>query len=820
MLMKINFLIFPFVRTIIKKYQFFPAVLFVVSFPFTIFSQQQVKDFEGIISGEIVDVDSRNPLGYATLTLFSQEDSSLVTGDISNQEGSFMFKVPYGNHFAKIEFIGFQSQIIKDVSLSQANPKLELGTIQLKINSKNLLEVEVRAEKSTIQFSLDKRVFNVGKDLANAGDSASDILNNVPSVAVDVDGNVSLRGSESVQILVDGKPSGLIGLNNSNGLKNLPSLLIDKVEVITNPSSKYEAEGIAGIINIILKKEKKGGLHGSFDVTIGHPSVYGAAINLNYRKNKFNFFTNISYNHWRNIGGGSAHQEFFRNNDTTEVSKSERHHKHTAISKSFRFGADYHFNKNNILTTSFIFRKSKEDNLNELEYFNFVNSLNDQIDKSFRIDHEFEEDRNLEYVLSYKKILEKKGHQITADIRIQQNEEEEDSEILEQFFKGETLAFLKPDLDQRSSNQGEEKRLISKIDYSLPLGENQKLEVGYQSSFRKINNDYLVEELTGMDWELYDDVKSSFRYKENVHAFYSSYANKMNHFSFQFGVRLEYSNVVTELLESEKINYRNYLNFFPSVHLKYNLSENNAFQLSYSRRLKRPIFGDLNPSFSFSDTRNRFLGNPDLNPEYTDSYEIGHIKYWDKGSLGSSIFYRHTISSIEGVFYKVEVIDSIPVAFRRPENFASKDDIGFEFNFSFQPIKWWKINGDAYFFRAITDGSNLDEDFSADTYTAIGRLTSRITFFKRIDLQMRLNYRAPQNKPQGTRNSILFLNIGMSRKVLKKKGTITLSISDVFNSFRSRGTLVTNRINRSDEFRWRSRSVKLSFGYQLNQKKN
>ena len=239
---------------------------------------------------------------------------------------------------------------------------------------------------------------------------------------------------------------------------------------------------------------------------------------MNYRKNKFNFFTNISYNHWRNIGGGSAHQEFFRNNDTTEVSKSERHHKHTAISKSFRFGADYHFNKNNILTTSFIFRKSKEDNLNELEYFNFVNSLNDQIDKSFRIDHEFEEDRNLEYVLSYKKILEKKGHQITADIRIQQNEEEEDSEILEQFFKGETLAFLKPDLDQRSSNQGEEKRLISKIDYSLPLGENQKLEVGYQSSFRKINNDYLVEELTGMDWELYDDVKSSFRYKENVHA--------------------------------------------------------------------------------------------------------------------------------------------------------------------------------------------------------------------------------------------------------------------------------------------------------------
>lgn len=803
-----------------KNCQLFSIVFFVISFPFILFSQQQVKYFEGIITGKILDFDSQNPLEYATVTLFSHEDSSLITGDISNQEGSFMVKVPYGNHFAKIEFIGFQSQIINNISIGQSNPKFELGTIRLKINRENLLEVEVRADKSTIQFSLDKRVFNVGKDFANAGGSASDILNNVPSVAVDVDGNVSLRGSESVQILVDGKPSGLIGLNNSKGLKNLPSHLIDKVEVITNPSSKYEAEGTAGIINIILKKEKEGGLNGSFDVLIGDPSVYGAAINLNYRKSKFNFFTNLSYNHWSNIGGGSAYQEFFRNNDTTEISKSERHHNHTAISQSFRFGADYHFNNNNILTTSFLYRKSKEDNVNELEYFNFLNSLNNEIGESFRTDHEIEEDRNLEYVLSYKKVLGKKGHQLTADIRIQHNEEEEDSEILEQFFKGDNLSFLKPDLDQRSSNQGGEKRLISKIDYTLPLGKNQQLEVGYQSSFRTIKNDYLVEELIGMDWELYNDVKSSFRYKENIHAFYSTYANKMDRFSFQFGVRLEYSDVLTELLESETTNSRNYLNFFPSVHLKYNLSENNAFQLSYSRRLKRPRFGDLNPSFSFSDTRNRFLGNPDLNPEYTDSYEVGHIKYWNKGSLGSSIFYRHTLSSIEGVFYKVEVIGSIPVTFRRPENFASKDDIGIEFNFSYQPLKWWKINGDAYFFRAITDGSNLDEDFSADTYTAIGRLTSRITLYKKIDIQMRFNYRAPQNKPQGTRKSISFLNIGLSKKFLKKKGTITLSISDVFNSFSSRGTLITDRINRRDEFRWRSRSVKLSFSYRLNQKKN
>ena len=804
----------------IRKCRLCWIIFFIVSFPFLLFSQQESKDFKGSISGKIVDADSQEALEYATITVFFQQDSSIVTGDISTQDGSFSFKIPFGNHFAKIEFISFQPQVIKEIIIDQANPKLDLGTIQLEINTENLLEVEVRAEKSTLQLSLDKRVFNVGKDLADGGGTASDVLNNVPSVAVDVDGTVSLRGSESVQILVDGKPSGLVGLNNSKGLKNLPSHLIDKVEVITNPSSKFEAEGTAGIINIILKKDKKGGLNGSFDFTIGHPSVYGAAINLNYRKNRFNFFTNLSYHHWRNIGGSTAYQEFFRNSDTTEIFTSERNHTHTAISKSFRFGADYHFDKNNILTTSFLYRKSKEDNLNEFEYFNFINNLNDEIGESFRTYQELEEDDNLEFNLSYKKLLGKKGHQIVADIRIQKNEEEEDSEILEQFFEEDNLNFAKPELNQRSTNEGGEQRFISKIDYTLPLGKNQKFEAGYQSSFRKIYNNYLVEELKDQDWELYHDVRSKFEYKENIHAIYSSYANKINQFSFQFGLRLEYSDVVTEWIESGKLNPRRYLNFFPSTHLTYHFSEKNAIQASYSRRLKRPRFGDLNPSFSFSDTRNRFLGNPELNPEYTDSYEIGHIRYWEKGSLGSSIFFRHTVSSIEGVFYKVEVIDSIPVAFRRPENFASKDDVGFEFNFSFEPLKWWKINGDAYFFRAITDGSNLDEDFSADTYTAIGRLTSRITFLKKIDLQMRLNYRAPQNKPQGTRKSVSYLNIGMSRKFLKKKGTFTLSISDVFNSFRSRGTLVTDRINRRDEFRWKSRSVRLSFGYRLNQKKN
>jgi len=222
----------------------------------------------GIVKGKIVDIETQTPLEYATITIYSQKDSLIITGDISDDKGAFFIEVSPGKHFAKIEFIGFQSQVISDVLINRENKVADLGLIKLGVSNRTLVEVEVRAEKSSVQMALDKRIFNVGKDLANAGGNAADILDNVPSVAVDVEGNVSLRGSEGVQILIDGKPSGLVGIGNTNGLRSLPANLIDRVEVITNPSAKFEAEGSAGIINIVLRKQRKKGLNGSFDLQL------------------------------------------------------------------------------------------------------------------------------------------------------------------------------------------------------------------------------------------------------------------------------------------------------------------------------------------------------------------------------------------------------------------------------------------------------------------------------------------------------------------------------------------------------------------------
>jgi ferric enterobactin receptor len=799
----------------VKKFTTSFILLMIMSIPLSLFAQPS----NGIVKGKVVDVDTQAPLEYATVTIFSQKDSSIVTGDISNEQGVFAIETRGGKHFAKIEFIGFESQIINDIIINRQNKLADLGTIKLGVNSETLVEVEVRAEKSSVQMTLDKRIFNVGKDLANAGGSAADILDEVPSVAVDVEGNVSLRGSEGVQILIDGKPSGLVGIGNSNGLRSLPANLIDRVEVITNPSAKFEAEGSAGIINIVLRKQKKKGLNGSFDFTVGDPSIYGTAINLNFRRKKLNFFTNLGINYGRNFGGGDSYQEFYRG-DTTEITLIERKQDRGGISGNIRFGADYYLNDKNTFTTSFLYRLGQDDNISTVDYQDFINNQNNFLSRTFRTDEEIEDESKLEYALTYTKKFEGKGHELVADVRFQDNTEKESSDFNEEYFLSDGARSSASDYFQRSNNKEGERRLITRLDYVKPFGKDKKLEAGYQGSYRYIKNDYLVEEQIANDeWVVFDGLSNDFKYDEEIHALYSTFGNKINKFSFQFGARVEYSDVVTELIQTNEINPRDYLNFFPSAFLTYDLPNNNAIQASYSRRLRRPRFWSLNPFFTLSDARNRFTGNPDLDPEFTDSYEIGHIKYWDKGSLGSSIYYRHTTGVIQRVISDVQVVDSLVITLRRPENLATRDDLGFEFNFSYSPYKWWKVNGDMNLFRSIIDGSNVNDSFTADTYTMSGRITSRMTIMKKTDVQLRVNYRAPRETTQGTTKAITSLNLGMSRDVFKKKGTLTLSVSDVFNSRKRRGTLFTDNLYREEEFQWRGRTTRLTLNYRLNQKK-
>jgi outer membrane receptor protein involved in Fe transport len=767
-----------------------------------------------IVRGKVVDAETKLPLEFATVTLFNQSDSSLATGNITDEAGAFMIETRPGRYFAKVEFLSYQTKTIGNIDLNRDEPVADLGTIALASDASMLIEVEVRAEKSQMQLSLDKKVFNVGKDLANTGGTAADVLDNVPSVTVDVEGNVNLRGSGNVRILVDGKPSGLIGISNTNGLRQLPANLIDRVEVITNPSARYEAEGMAGIINIVLKKDQQKGLNGSFDLTLGQPAEYGGSVNLNYRKNRFNFFTNYGLRYRKGPGMGSQYQESYTP-DTTFITDQSREHEQGGWSNNIRFGADYFFNPKNILTTAFNYRWSNEDNFSEIEYRDYLNNLDNPTGSTIRTDKEKEKEPNLEYALTYRKTFDREGREFTADLRFQDNNEEENSDFREQYFNPDGSPAGIADLLQRSNNKEGERNVIVQSDYVHPFGSNGKFEAGLRSGLRDIRNDYLVEEFSDDAWETLTGLSNNFLYDENIHAAYAIFGNKVSRFSYQLGLRLEQSDVKTELLQTNEINDRQYTNLFPSAHVTYDLPAQNAVQVSYSRRVRRPRFWDLNPFFTFSDARNFFSGNPDLDPEFTDSYEMGHIKYWEKGSLTSSVYYRRTT----GVIERIRTQTSNTTFNTFPVNLSTQDDYGLEFTWSFDPFKAWRLNGNVNFFRSITDGKYEEQDFDADTYTWFGRLSSRLTLWKQVDFQANFNYRAPRKTTQGEQKAMYHLDLGFSKEVLKNNGTLTLSVRDLFNTRRRRFTTIDDDFFTEGDHQWRARQVSLTLSYRINQKK-
>lgn len=766
------------------------------------------------VFGKIVDTDTEAPLEFATVTLFSLRDSAMVAGSISNEKGAFVIETRPGRFFAKVEFISYESLVVNDIKLGRENREADLGTIKLASDANMLAEVEVVEEKSQMQFSLDKKVFNVGKDLANIGGTAEDILDNVPSVTVDIEGNVSLRGSDNVRILIDGKPSGLVGIGGSGGLKSIPSNLIDRIEVITNPSARYEAEGMSGIINIVLKKARQKGLNGSFDLTVGYPDNYGAAINLNYRKKNFNFFTNYGIRYRRNPGGGSVSQRFF--GDTLFLSEQTRDQNRGGWSNNIRLGADYFFSPKSVLTTSFLYRIGRENNNTEVIYRDYQFDLNNPTEITTRTDDEQEDEAKLEYALNYKKTFSRRDQEWKINVSFQDNVEDESSDFLESYSDPQDNPNGKLPIEQRSANDEGERRLILQTDYVHPIGKEGKLEMGYFSSFRKIKNDFLIEELRANQWTVLDSLSNNFLYEENIHSAYLIFGDKKGKFSYQMGLRTEVSDVKTELETTAELNDTLYIGFFPSAFLNYDLGKNNSVQASYSRRLRRPRFWDLNPFFSFSDPRNYFSGNPALGPEFTNSFELAYIKYWDKASLSSSVYYRHSTNVIrrireQGAFENTTVT--------KPKNLDTEDAVGFEFTFSADPFKWWRLSGDANFFYSVVDGTNVDRNFKNDTYSWFARVTSRITLWKQVDFQTRFNYRAPRQTAQGSNKARYNLDLGFSREILNKKGTLTLSVRDLFNTRRRRYITDTASFYAEGDFQWRSRQATLGLNYRLNQKK-
>ena len=757
-----------------------------------------------VVKGKVSNSQGES-IPYASVALYSKRDSTLKTGGATDDNGQFEIKTRPGLYFVKINFLSYEEKIIDRVKVTRYGA--DLGNISLSLSSIEIDEVEIRAEQSQMELKLDKRVFNVGRDLANTGGNAADILENVPSVTVDIEGNVSLRGSENVRILIDGKPSGLVGISSNDALRQLQGNLIEKVEVITNPSARYDAEGEVGIINIVLKKGREKGLNGSFEVTAGYPDNYRLSFNLNNRTEKTNVFASYGLNYRNTPGSGESIQEFF--GDTVFYYKRNRDHTRGGFGQNIRLGSDFFLNSHNTLTASGLYRNSNGSNEAVLTYRDF--DSNDQLIQTVvRNDDEEEDQENIEFSLSHRKTFDVKGKEWSSDFKWNISNDSEHSDLLEQG------ALNSSPLQQRADNTEDQENFFVQSDFVLPFSKEGVFETGVRGTFRTIENEYRVEELlTDDSWITLSEFDNHFIYQENIYAGYLMLGNTFNSFSIQGGLRAEHSEISTELLVTGEENPRNYTNLFPSLHIAQELDSANTIQLSYSRRISRPRFRHLLPFFTFSDSRNFYSGNPNLNPEFTNSFEIGYLKYFQKGSILSSVYYRHRTDVIQ----RITLVDS--TAFTRifPINLGTQDAYGLEFNIGYNPEKWWKLNSNFNFYFSNTEGMYEDQDLSAEAYSWTNRTTSKWTIKRTWDAQLSLNYRGPRQTTQGEQKSIYSVDLGFSRDVLKKKGTIVLSGRDLLNTRKRRSITEGIDFYSESEFQWRARQFLISFSYRINQDK-
>ncbi|TXI68814.1 MAG: TonB-dependent receptor [Flavobacterium sp.] len=766
------------------------------------------------ISGKVIEKGTNQPLEYATI-VFENNITKQLSGGITDENGNFKFEVTSGKYNVRAEFISFKS--IK-LAQTEFNSDVNLGVIAMEPDVAQLNEIEVVAEKSTVEIKLDKRVYNVGKDMMVKGGTVSDVLDNVPSVTVDAEGTVALRGNENVKILIDGKPSGLAGINIADALKLLPADAVEKVEVITNPSARYDAEGGGGIINIVLRKGKANGVNGSVMVNAGDPETYGTSINLNKKSNNYNLFSNIGYNYRNNPGNTMVDAEYFNaDGSTNRFIKERRTNERLSKGYNANFGIDLNLSKSLSWTNAITFRENNGENPDNVFFYNFDATNNPTFVRN-RLNDQKSDEFSIEYTSNFTKKFKKDDHKLTIDFATSQNRENEYATIYDQILENPTSLVT-----QGTTNKNNQQRNLIQSDYVLPIGKNGRFEAGYRGSFQKNLTDFVVTPVS--------EFSNTLEYIENVNALYTQYGSKINKFSYFFGLRFEDSHIEVNSLSLNDYNTKKYNNLFPSATFNYEFSESSSVSLSYSKRINRPRGRFLNPVSSLSSNINIFQGNPDINPSYTDAIDLGYLKKWKKLTFNTSAYINVTNDAFQ--FIRKEsglFVEGVPVILSTPINLSKEYRTGFEFNLNYTPYKWWRLNGNFNAFRNETQGNYSYVDYVGNTVlqnfdnvalTWFTRISSKITLPYKIDWQTNATYNAPQTNAQGKSLGVASMNLAFSKDILKEKGSISLNVSDVFNSRkRIMETNIPNVVSSYSEMQWRVRQVMLTFTYRFNKQKN
>ena len=731
------------------------------------------------VRGYVSDSLSQSAIAYASILIRDKNSLELINGTSSDENGFFELETFSEEVIFEVSLIGYQDYIIKEFEF--LNNEVDLGEIRLTPQTDMLKEVELVGEKSTTEFRLDKRVFNVGKDLSSTGASALEVLDNVPSVTVSIEGQISLRGNSGVQILINGKPS-VLASDSGNALGTITADMIEKVEVITNPSAKYEAEGTAGIINIVIKKEERKGLNGSFSLNYGSPLNNSGGLSLNKRTERFNLFTQL--------GSGYRKLPTIFNNKNLNLLTQEGVHTQgreyrNEVFYNIILGTDYYINPQNVITVSgfYAFEDEEQPSNTNVKIFENQNDLVAEWDREEKTEAG---NPKYQYELIYKKdFLNDEDHDLILSATGNLFSKRQSSE-----FSNKTVLGSATFKDQQTRTYFREAVHVFKVDYTNPFSEKWTLEAGAQYGDNDVSNDFEVKNDSNGSWVVDPGLTNTFSFSQRVLGIYGTTSYESNLWGLKLGLRMESTAIETNLVNSNQKNNQNFEDLFPTLHSSFKLNTSLSLQAGYSRRIYRPRLWELNPFFNIRNSFNIRQGNPDLGSEYSDSYEVSAIYNIPGLSLNFSLFQLFTSNVIE---YISRLNDNISV--RKPENLGTKKANGIEMNGKLDLTNKIVINGD-FNFNAFDRKAYWNEqsfDFKGERWSS--RISSKIKLPKEIDVEFAFDYRSNYKTIDGQVSPSRNINFGIRKKVLNKKGVINLSVRDIFATRIQESRALRNNFN-------------------------
>ncbi len=778
---------------------------------------QQFQDMIFNVSGHVIDSETKQPLEYATISLKNKKASDKIYGGLTDEYGKFSVEVNPGIYEVIIDYISFKTYSNESLLVRR---NTDLGNIELNIDVEILDEVEVRAETTQVEIRLDKKIYNVGQDITVKGGNVSDVLANIPSIDVDFDGNISLRGNNNVKILINGKPSALSG---PQGLRSLPSESIEKVEVVTSPSARYSAEGTAGILNIILKKQNLLGFNGNINLNTGIPRNLGLNGTLNVRNEDINFFTTVYINDSDNSGRTFSNTEYFRQNLIIEESNNWDYSNKGLY---FNLGAEYYFDDKTSITLSSFFKGGDE-------YSNNINIVNDITDQSIsstnnRLRQESEIDETFEYALDFYKDFEKEGHTLSARLSYEKSNDD-GIEDIEDFS---TFPFVSGSDFEKVSNIDFQNRILGQFDYVYPFNNNTELEFGYRGRFLERETDYDVSFLESSIFISDKGLSNIFNYKESINSVYSQFGKKIDKFSFLLGLRYENSKQEINQKTTSQFEIKKYSNLFPTLNFAFEFSNMETLTFGYSKRVRRPRGWNINPFPRRNSSTSYRKGNPFLDPTFTTALEIDYLKRFKKFTLNTSIFYRQSNGNIEDINEQTgEIVDlvissdtnspllQVPVLESYPVNLSSNKRIGSELSLTYTPSKSVRLNSSFTINNSSTRGNYEDQNFDSDDTNWSLRFNGFFRLPKEYSLQFFGFIRGPNESAFSRRKAFGFATSAIQKSILNKKGTVSLKISDLFNTNRWRYENFRDTFSTEGEGRWREQTYVLTFSYRFNDNK-